>query len=332
MTAARANNLKECYVMFRPAMFRDGVFVRAIIRWERAAEWWMALCCMAREINRKGRIGSREDVVLLHRTEIPDEVIDYFLKAGWLVEEEGILALADPDNWYRARTRDPIIQNENKKIERENKKSGDNSAENTRKNPRGRPRKNGANTEDKIPEVVRSVSAEKNTLSQAKPSQAKPSQAKLSQANPSQAYEKTDTVRTPEKPGKPATTGAAGGGGGVAAGVFFAAGREVYDRLEPGKPFTARHEGQLSQMLGRWPDTPPDVLASALRLAGAEASLKARGSAWGLLLTIFDDHAEQEHQTHIALAIASDCEARLAALADDFDDDTDEEDTNGFDG
>jgi hypothetical protein len=189
---------REMYVMFRPTLFRDGLFVRAMIRWERTVEWWFAMVCMAREINRKGTIGKRDDVSLLHRHEMPSEFFDYFLSAGWLVEEDGMLRLSDPDQWYRSRSRDPLVQNEQKQKSRTRAKTQSQGAKKTTQNRTERQPENGAEsrkaetlqTGETCPQDVRNVSAvglqkKYHNLSQSNLSQSNPSQENLRQDNPS---------------------------------------------------------------------------------------------------------------------------------------------------
>ena len=308
MTNSAPSKLKECYVMFHTSLFRDGILVRAILRWERSVEWWMALCCMARENNRKGIIGTREDVVLLHRNEIANDFLDFCLEKNWLVEESGVLRLVDPDRWYRARARDPLTQNEQKQKQRDEQKSA------TKKKKPKPTRKEEPEAIDtgSCPQDVRDMSASCPQKKHPKQSKAKPSKSNQTKSNQIQSNQS-------QGPLPPETGGNAGGAPAMLVADFFEVGFSVYRQLESEEP-KDHHKRQLADIRERHWEIPLGTIAEAIKQCGFNAQLKARDSPWGLFLKTIDEFVEQAHQKASTKEVEDRYYQRMAALSQDEED------------
>lgn len=107
-----------CYVMFPVDFFRRPVVLKMINRWERSIEWLFFLVSMAREAQAGGKLVldgqpvSVEDLSLLHRTSLAPEFIEYIISIGWFTQENGILRLAKPTDWYRPKSKEPEAEAE----------------------------------------------------------------------------------------------------------------------------------------------------------------------------------------------------------------------------
>lgn len=249
---------KFCYVMFPVDFFRRAPVLRMIQRWPRAVEWWYSMVSIAREAQAGGKIGSRADLEVLHRTEIAEDFLQHVIELEWLKEIDGVLHLAKPSDWYRPPSKLPEAEARR-------------SADRRRNSTADQPQTDRNSTANRPP-----VTAHKSSQDQVNPIQVNPSQDQdnPSQSNPSQStpepLEGPDGQISADLDRSERTTSSASA---PTASIGRTA-REVFAALQPRKRWGEAESRQLTEFIDEnHPDYPPEHLAEALRYA-------AQATAW----------------------------------------------------